>query len=927
MATHRQDELIDEIAAALVLVEADDVDQLAPVVDALSTYLAEPPEGHTKAITGVLGTCHEALKEVVEGRSEDPETVLELVMSEIMNMQTSLRERGLRPFDGLKTSSPSGIAAIPEHASVHGSEPGEPQPETVTQDSGVFVYPDWLDESVFQDFLAAQKLNLEEVEAVITRLEGGEEAELATLKRRLHTLKGESGALGMETLEQTCHDIEAYLECTPLKDIEIDLLLSLKDWISDAVESYAAVQLPPPPDEELIQRLLSESSEERPRRDPIVDVELEPPIVAPTPVESLAPPLPATQAVSEPASPPTPGAKVERDEDTLAIFEEFLQEGIDGQTDVDEILLNVEHDGVEPEKVDALFRIFHTIKGVSSFLEIDAVSTLAHTTETLLNQVRGGSRNLEGAVLDLVFDANDLMGQLLGDIQTAVEKSREFIPRPAVKTLVARLRSVIDGKSPDPPPLPEVEEEAKLGEILVAKKALKEVALDEALASQKTSGRRLGEELVATGATKPKEVAHALRAQNAANPKLRPAKLKEMLKVDLERVDQVVEMIGELVIVEAMVAAAPELSDVQSATLRKRLATFGKISRDLQRVAMQLRMIPVRGVFQKMSRLVRDVSKKSGKDVRLIMSGESVEMDRAMVELISDPLVHLIRNAVDHGIESPHERAEVGKAPQGVVYLSAFHQGSSVVIEIRDDGRGLARDKIIERAVERGLVEEGEELSEADIYDLIFAPGFSTATTVTQLSGRGVGMDVVKKNIEEELRGRISVESVPGAGSTFQLILPLTLAIIDGMLVSTGGERYVIPTLSIVESFRPTKSMLKSYLDQHELIDVRGEVLPLLRLDRLLDIDGAEQDPTKALVVILESMGHRIGLMVDDVLVQQQVVKKSLGPGFQKLAFVAGATILSDGHVGLILNVDELSTLVSGARNKRRSFGENRPAS
>lgn len=922
MASLRQEELIDEIAATLVLLDVADLEPLLPLVETLNSYLDDPPVGHNKAISGVLGTCLEALKEVAEGRSEDPETALELVMAEIMTMQNALRERGLLPLAGLKSSSP----ARPDELSDRGSQSGEKILEQDSEGSGVFVYPDWLDETVFQDFLAAQKLNLEEVEAVISRLESGVEEELATLKRRLHTLKGESGALGMETLENTCHAIEDYLERVPLESLEIDLLLSLKDWISDAVESYAELRLPLLPDPDLLRRLGVDASlaKEGPDQG---SRELVEPKETPRPtLGEVVLPEPFEPTISSVPPPTRKGADVERDEDTLAIFEEFLQEGFDGQTEVDEILLNVEQDGVEAEKVDALFRVFHTLKGVAGFLELDAVSSLAHTTETLLNQVRGGSRDLEGAVLDLVFDANDMMGKLLGDIQEAVEKSREFVPRPAVRTLVARLRTTIDGKSPEPPPLPEVEEKARLGEILVATKAVKEEALEQALESQKSSGRRLGEELVASGATKPKEVAHALRAQNVATARPRPAKLKEMLKVDLARVDQVVEMIGELVIVEAMVAAAPELSGVRSVTLRKRLATFGKISRDLQTVAMQLRMIPLRGAFQKMGRLVRDVSKKSGKDVRLVTAGESIEMDRAMVEQISDPLVHLIRNAVDHGIEPPEERAQLGKTPQGQVQLAAYHQGSSVVIEIRDDGRGLDREKIVQRAIERGLVREDEELTEQDIFDLIFAPGFSTAASVTQISGRGVGMDVVKKNVEEALRGRIAVESAPGLGSTIKLILPLTLAIIDGMLVSSGGERYVIPTLSIVESFRPTASMLKSYLDQHELIDVRGEVLPLFRLDRLLEIEGAEQDPTRALVVILESMGHRIGLMVDDVLVQQQVVKKSLGPGFQEISFVAGATILSDGHVGLILNVDELPDLVSGA-SKRRTFGERRPTS
>ena len=321
-------------------------------------------------------------------------------------------------------------------------------------------------------------------------------------------------------------------------------------------------------------------------------------------------------------------------------------------------------------------------------------------------------------------------------------------------------------------------------------------------------------------------------------------------------------------------------------------------------------MVPVRGVFQKMARMVRDLARKTGKEIVLEQDGEETEMDRAMVERIEDPLVHLVRNAIDHGIEAAGERRTAGKPDRAVIRLSAYHEGGSIVVELSDDGRGLQRDRILAKGRERGLVEEGRDLSEQEIYNLIFLPGFSTAARVTEISGRGVGMDVVKRNVEG-MRGRVSVTSRPGHGSTFKLVLPLTLAIIDGMLVACGSEKYIIPSLSIIESLRPVEEMISRAAGRGEVINVRGEILPLLRLHRLLRMAGPERAPVDGHVVVVEGLGRKVGLVVDDVLTQQQVVIKPLGQGLGDTDFLSGAAILSDGRVGLILNVDRIPTLVA----------------
>jgi len=376
--------------------------------------------------------------------------------------------------------------------------------------------------------------------------------------------------------------------------------------------------------------------------------------------------------------------------------------------------------------------------------------------------------------------------------------------------------------------------------------------------------------------------------------------------VDVERADTLVETIGELSIVTSMLLGAPELHQFASPELRRSLARLGKISRDLQDIGMRVRMIPVQGLFRKTARMVRDFGKLAGKRVRVELSGEDTEMDRSMVERLADPLVHMVRNAVDHGIEPPERREALGKDPVGTVWISAKHEGGSVVVELRDDGGGLDTQAIAHKAAQRGLIRPGQTLSEAEIQMLIFAPGFSTAAKVTAISGRGVGMDVVKRQVDA-MRGRLSVVSEPGRGTAFRMILPLTLALIDAMHIRCGSQRILLPTLSIAESFVPGPRACHRMADGRELVELRGETLPLLRLGSLLEIPDAVTDPTQGLVVVLEALGGRVGLLVDDVVTQQQVVIKSLDGAVGQLPFLSGAAILSDGAVGLILNADALA--------------------
>jgi two-component system, chemotaxis family, sensor kinase CheA len=643
------------------------------------------------------------------------------------------------------------------------------------------------------------------------------------------------------------------------------------------------------------------------------------PINLPAPIAQASAPTPPL--VSEPPPPVTEvtAQRVARDEETVDLISEFLSESEEGLGRADQILINSERGGAGTEAVNDLFRVFHTVKGVAGFLELAEITTLAHTTETMLDRCREGTLKLADQRLDVVFDATAMVRRMLGELRIAVQESMPFTTRENMGELRQRLRTLTEDGAPaaaltpaaaapgavfNSTPRIGVTHEASAPESDNAATNVPSVAPDQADAA-KGSNLRQTTSTAAVSSTVPEGEA----AQSNGGDAMGGTKLRETVKVDLERVDNLVAMVGELVVVESMLVNAPELAKSASERVRNCLSQLAKVTRDLQDVSMRMRMLPVSGVFQKMARMSRDLGRKSGKPLRLILSGEATEIDRSMVEHIADPLVHMIRNAVDHGLETPEERRKAGKPQEGTLKLSAYHEGGSIVIELADDGRGLDHNAILAKARAQGLVGPNDTLSESHIHLLIMAPGFSTAQQVTEVSGRGVGLDVVKRNVDA-IRGRVTIKTTPGQGTTFKILLPLTLAIIDGMLVACGKERYIIPTLSIVESIQPSKSMLVTFADQNEMINVRGQILPLVRLGRLFNSVDARTDPTQALVVIIEGVGRQLGLLVDEVVTQQQVVIKSLGQGLGPTRYLSGAAILADGRVGLIVNVEEIARTI-----------------
>ncbi len=443
----------------------------------------------------------------------------------------------------------------------------------------------------------------------------------------------------------------------------------------------------------------------------------------------------------------------------------------------------------------------------------------------------------------------------------------------------------------------------KIGEILVEKGIIKEEDIEEVLNKQ----QKIGELLIQEGKVTPAQIEKIAKDQQES----RKIKESTTIRVDTQKLDNLINLVGELVINQARVAQiASKKEKINSVELSATAESLDRITRDIQESIMRARMIPIESTFNQFHRMVRDLSMEKGKEIILNIKGKETELDKTLVELISDPLKHMIRNSIDHGIETKEERKKKGKREEGTITLNAYHEAGNIVIEVSDDGKGLDKEKILEKAREKGLVSKERELSEDEIYKLIFLPGFSTAEEVSEISGRGVGMDVVKNNIGR-LRGNIEIYSKEGEGTIFKIILPLTLAIIDGMLVKIGEELYIVPLLTIVESIRPKEIEVKHVNQESEVINVRGEYIPLVRLHELFGIETEHKDPSKALVIIVSSGKSKVCLLVDDIIGQQQAVIKSLEENYKEIKGLSGATILGDGTVAMILDINAIIKIAS----------------
>lgn len=578
----------------------------------------------------------------------------------------------------------------------------------------------------------------------------------------------------------------------------------------------------------------------------------------------------------------------------------FVQEGNELLQNAEQGLLSWGENPEDNESIGDIFRQVHSFKGNCGFFGFAQIEKLSHQMENILDRVKSGS-------------------------QLAVENPADQLLA-TLDVLQQGVNSIADGKGDDIPDLDKHLADLNtlvaplLGDFLV-EEGVKEEAIAQAVETQK---KPVGEILVQQGAASPDQIDSALKKQQqkisqskaeskpAARTKT-PAKRQD-IRVELGKLDNLINLIGELVIAENMLIHNPDLKGLELENFNKAGQHMSKLVRELQEMAMTIRMIPVSGLFRRMIRLVHDISVKAGKKVDLELIGEDTEMDKTVIETITDPLVHLLRNSLDHGLEPPDERIAAGKSEKGTVKLTASHEEGEVWVTIEDNGRGLNKERILSKAVEKGIIEgDGSDLTDKQVCNLIFAPGFSTAAQITDISGRGVGMDVVKKNLEK-IKGKIDVTSNPGQGTKIILRIPLTLAIIDGMIVRVGTTTCIVPTLSILEAFRPEMDQITITPDGDELARVRENFFPIIRLHNILDKEPDSRELPNGILIVLEYQENRFCLFIDEILGQQQTVIKGLSNYIGTVPGVSGCTILGDGGVSLILDV---GTLVESANSKQ----------
>jgi two-component system, chemotaxis family, sensor kinase CheA len=677
----------------------------------------------------------------------------------------------------------------------------------------------------------------------------------------------------------------------------------------------------------------------------------------------------------------------------------FFEESFEALDAMEAALLKLDVGAPEPELVNTIFRVAHSIKGGSATFGFSEIASFTHSLETLLDELRSGAMPVTVAVSDLLLKSVDVLRAMLRavqakqpidsqrvsdlqfDLEVAIAKKEPHAPVAAVPAAIAAAapssdskadRGASAAKSPrwrirfhpyrellarGNDPLRMLRELAALGELEVRvdaqmlplladvnpqdcylawslelpgevpEEAIRQV-FEWAEGDCDLTVERLPSDTQTPGPT-PMQTTHQAAAAPALPPEApqgrreapAPARADAAAKqetsvsglgdsgsirVSVEKIDELMNTVGELVITQAMLSQLGSHFDGPDAEkLRGGLAQLERNMRELQESVMRVRMLPISFVFSRFPRMVRDLAQRLGKQIELKLTGEQTELDKTVLEKIGDPLVHLVRNSIDHGIESPDARIAGGKPAEGTVHLDASHRGGNIAVEVSDDGGGLDKERILAKARARGLVGPGDSLTDAEIHELIFVPGFSTAEKTTDLSGRGVGMDVVRRNVKE-LGGKIDVRSEPGRGSRFTITLPLTLAIVDGQSVAVGTETYIVPLISIVESMQLKSSGVTRLSGHSEVLSFRGDYLPIIRLHELFGVEPRSRALHEGLVVVAEGDGRRVGLFVDDLLGQQQVVIKSLEANYGHIEGVSGATILGDGSVALILDVPGL---------------------
>lgn len=648
--------------------------------------------------------------------------------------------------------------------------------------------------------------------------------------------------------------------------------------------------------------------------------------------------------------------------DISDFYQTFFDEADELLADMEQHLLGLDPQEPDSEQLNAIFRAAHSIKGGAGTFGFTVLQETTHILENILDGARRGEMQLSTDIINLFLETKDIMQEQLDAYKTAQEPNAESfkyicealrqlaleakglpanVAVPAAAAPVEAAQStgglrvqLVDLKEREVDLM--LEEMGNLGTLSNVQKGSNSLevnidgvgkddivavlcfVIDEAqirfpeaaeAAEVPTSAPVVAAPVVAAVETT-SVTDIPVAAKRESKRVAAPAKASESssIRVAVEKVDQLINLVGELVITQSMLAQrSGELDPVAHGDLLNSMGQLERNARDLQESVMSIRMMPMEYVFSRFPRLVRDLASKLGKEIELTLLGSSTELDKSLIERIIDPLTHLVRNSLDHGIETPEKRLAAGKVATGNLTLSAEHQGGNICIEVSDDGAGLNRERILAKALSSGLP-VSENMSDEDVGMLIFAPGFSTAEQVTDVSGRGVGMDVVKRNIQE-MGGHVEIASKQGKGTTIRILLPLTLAILDGMSVRVANEVFILPLNAVMESLQPRAEELKPLAGGECVLEVRGEYLPLVELWNVFDVQDAKTEATQGIVVILQSAGKRYALLVDQLIGQHQVVVKNLESNYRKVPGISAATILGDGSVALIVDVSALQSL------------------
>ncbi|MFZ0391981.1 MAG: chemotaxis protein CheA [Calditrichia bacterium] len=741
------------------------------------------------------------------------------------------------------------------------------------------------DLEILQEFIAESKESIEEIEPILIELEehfnGLEQVEPALINkifRVFHSIKGSAGFIGLPVTSAVTHKAENLLDLLRkgkmiLSKIHIDLFLELCDFFINLL-NYIEKHFSEKGYEDKAEILIGQLEE-------CIENTSEPPVKT----ENIS----VTSNTVEISGQESPGAETKYQNSppaaaddfdsfiTPEMTKQFVQESNDLLETLEQDLLELEKNPGDNERLENSFRALHSLKGNAGFLGFNDIQSVCHKAESFLEEVRSNRISAKGEqyaqliqILDFIRSAVegvDKGGEAgIFGVEGILDYMDEFLREVETET----------GDSREQHARNEEEEESVKNAGLTAS------------AAPAVSPVKLKEEAPGVRQTQPQSIS------------------SEVIRVDIKKLNTLMDLVGEIVIAESMVAQHPDISGREMPDFEKTLLHLQKNIRELQELSTSMRMIPLTGLFRKMIRLVRDLSTKSGKRVELEIKGGDTEVDRSVIEHISDPLVHIIRNGVDHGIEPAEVRQAGGKPPEAKITLEARQIGGEIWISVDDDGQGLNRQKILKKAQEKKLISgSGEELSDEKVWNLIFNPGFSTTEKVTDISGRGVGMDVVQRNIEK-IRGKVDISSIKGVGTTLTLRIPLTTAIIDGMLIRVRDSIYAVPMLDIKESVRVSGAQVVNMADGQEIVKIREDLLPVVRLHEMHHLEGETPALTDGILIIAENGGKTIALFADELVGQKQLVIKPLPSFIGELEGVSGCAIMGNGNIGLILDIASL---------------------